>query len=359
VPWALIAPAWHPDGRSLIFSARSGDSTNLWRIWISPNAWKVTGLPQRLTSGPTLEKSPSTSLGPGGATRMAFASLNQNDDIFSLPLDANQGKVVGDLQRLTQDSAIDSQPILSHDGSRMAFLSARTGHLEIWIKNLRNGEESALTASQSSKQLGAFSPDDSKICFMSVENNKSNIYVMPTTGGALERICEDCGVPRSWSSDGRFILGNHPELRIWLHDLNAHRRTELFAISSPSRWGGWFAPDGRWLLFETGSIAPFNRGEQIAENSLIEIPAGFCAWSPDGTLLYGELNRDGFRCIWAQRLDPATKRPVGSPFAVFHSHNARLSRENLEIYSRDVVSRDKIFFTMGERTGNIWMAEFK
>lgn len=50
-PWMLVAPAWQPDGDSLVFSARSGDSRNLWRIGISVKTWKVTGPPQRLTSG--------------------------------------------------------------------------------------------------------------------------------------------------------------------------------------------------------------------------------------------------------------------------------------------------------------------
>lgn len=294
---------------------------------------------------------------------MAFASLSQNIDIFSLPLDANRGKVVGELQRLTQDSAADFQPILSHDGSKMAFRSTRTGHQEIWIMNLRSGEESALTASQSIKYVGPFSPDDSKLSFASIDHRDPyivNIYIIPTAGGTLENICEDCGLSHSWSSDGKFILGNSSELSIWLYDLSTHRATELFAPSN-RRWGGWLAPDERWFVFYDGdhcSIAPFRRGGQIAEDSLIEIPAGV-SWSPDGALLYGELNRDGFRCIWAQRLDPATKRPVGSPFAVFHSHNARLSLANQEAFSTPVVSRDKMFFSMGERTGNIWMAEFK
>ena len=57
-PWVLVAPVWQPQGDSLIFSARSGDSANLWRIGISPKTWKVTGSPQRLTSGPTLEENP-------------------------------------------------------------------------------------------------------------------------------------------------------------------------------------------------------------------------------------------------------------------------------------------------------------
>ena len=33
-PWMLLAPAWQPHGDALVFSARSGDSTNLWRIGI-------------------------------------------------------------------------------------------------------------------------------------------------------------------------------------------------------------------------------------------------------------------------------------------------------------------------------------
>jgi hypothetical protein len=82
------------------------------------------------------------------------------------------------------------------------------------------------------------------------------------------------------------------------------------------------------------------------------------SWSPDGNLFYGLSSRDGYRCIWAQHLDPATKRPVGAPFAVFHSHNARLSLSNQTEMSLGM-GRDQIVFNMGERTGNIWMAEWK
>jgi hypothetical protein len=41
------------------------------------------------------------------------------------------------------------------------------------------------------------------------------------------------------------------------------------------------------------------------------------ALSPDGTLVYGSSFRDGSRCIWAQRLNPTTKRPEGAPFDVY------------------------------------------
>ncbi len=58
-------------------------------------------------------------------------------------------------------------------------------------------------------------------------------------------------------------------------------------------------------------------------------------------------------CIWAQPLDPSTKRPVGEPFPVLHLHGALLRmRPNLAAFS---ISQAKLAFSLEEQTGNIWM----
>jgi hypothetical protein len=48
---------------------------------------------------------------------------------------------------------------------------------------------------------------------------------------------------------------------------------------------------------------------------------------------------------------------VGDPFAVFHSHGTRRSIEN-QTHPEWFVGRDQALFSMGERTGNIWLAEW-
>jgi hypothetical protein len=108
-------------------------------------------------------------------------------------------------------------------------------------------------------------------------------------------------------------------------------------------------------------VAPFKAYGAIGESAWIAIMDDHVqAWCPDGKLLYVLSDRDGFRCIWAQRLDPATRRTVGEPFAVFHSHDARISLKNVHDTGWLMsLGRDGIVFTVGERTGNIWMAEFK
>jgi Tol biopolymer transport system component len=57
-------------------------------------------------------------------------------------------------------------------------------------------------------------------------------------------------------------------------------------------------------------MAPFAGKGSIPESAWIDIGV-LGLWSPDGKLIYDISNRDGYPCIWAQRLDAATKRRVG------------------------------------------------
>src|SRR5262245_15193145 len=52
-------------------------------------------------------------------------------------------------------------------------------------------------------------------------------------------------------------------------------------------------------------------------------------WSPDGNTIYFISHRDGFRCLWAQRLDAVSRRPITSPFPVQHFHETRFGLNNV------------------------------
>jgi hypothetical protein len=98
-------------------------------------------------------------------------------------------------------------------------------------------------------------------------------------------------------------------------------------------------------------IAPFQGEAPLPESAWVPLPRELSTWSPDGTVLYGPSGRDGFSCIWAQRVDRVSKRPVGDPFPIFHSHGAR------SVYGSISVGRERMVFSLAERTGNIWMAQ--
>jgi serine/threonine protein kinase len=357
-PWALPKPMWHPDGASLVFSARAGDSNNLWRIEISPKTWKTSGRPQRLTYSPANEQGPSPTSGPGSSVRVAFTSLSANSDIWMLPLGANAGAVRGEARRFTKHEVPETFPSLSSNASKMVFISARSGRQEIWVTDFETGADSVLTDTRNHKYYPRFSRDLEFVSFTESRGDGFDGFVMPAGGGAPENICDHCGEITDWSPDGRYVLGNTAEGQPYIIEVSSRRMTDL---RLPAGWfaTGAFSPDGRWITFldaRTGQsrIALLDSGTVAPESAWWSLSLHAPEWSPDGRIVYGTANLDGSRCIWSQRIDKGSKRPVGSPIPIFHLHSSRRA-----LSERISVGRDKLAFSIVEHTGNIWVAEWK
>jgi WD40-like Beta Propeller Repeat len=74
-------------------------------------------------------------------------------------------------------------------------------------------------------------------------------------------------------------------------------------------------------------IAPVGNGSPAGRAEWIAVTDGKHGddkpqFSADGNTVYFTSTRDEYLCIWAQRLDPITKHPLGSPFAYEHFHNS-------------------------------------
>ena len=104
----------------ITFSAGFGDSVNAWRAPVSADG-QIRGATERLTSGTTLEISPT--LTAGG--ELIFASLNRTAAVWSLPVDTDQAKVHGEPAKITEGLA-ETMPSISADGRKLAFTAAYT-----------------------------------------------------------------------------------------------------------------------------------------------------------------------------------------------------------------------------------------
>jgi Tol biopolymer transport system component len=369
----LIAPEdWI--GNDVFFGGGTDDHMNLWRLAISSETARAEGPAERLTSGTSLETKPSAQ----GRHRIAFASVSHALNIWSLNLTPNGRSVTGDPSQVTS-SAFDARTSVSADGRKLTFLSSRLGNVDVWLKDLESGKETALTATPAREEEPEISADGSRVFYSVWEGPRGVIYQVAASGGAPERLCDDCGRPWDWSPDKRKILflieegRRTPMVALGLLDVATREKTDYLVNAAYSIARPRFSPDGRWISFAAANahgshvaIVPFRPAAPPREHEWISITEhrpftqDKARWSPDGTLLYYVSDADGFRCIYAQRLDPVTRRPVGPPIAVYHSHSARRSLMNVRIplFFELSVTADRLFFNQGETTGNIWLAEW-
>ena len=364
---AAVPRSWLNDDQ-IVFSARLGDSTNLWRLAVDRKSWKIKGRPERMTAGSSQEFSPS--LADGG--RLVFATIEQRQNLWMLPIDANEGRATGKAQVLTHAGVSNTRPSLSLDGRRLVFLSDKSGNTDVWMREMEQATEVALTATPWNETHPHITPDGSKVVFQSLQKPNSSAYVLPIGKRVAERLCDDCDRLMGWSRDGTDVLyylkGNFlGGLRSM--DVATRRRADVvrhqkYTVNMPR-----LSFDGRWLAFHIPMqdeerspifVAPV-QSDPIAETEWIQITDGRGIeatpwWSPDDGTLYFLSGRDGFQCIWAQRLDKS-KRPAGSPFDIAHFHAAR--QRVREVGFGPGVAADKLIFTMNETSGNLWMTSVR
>lgn len=364
----LGVPGGWIDGR-IIFSTRLGDSENLWEFRISPDR-RIVSVPRRLTFGADMEAQPSV-----WGNLVAFVSGALNINVWMTPMDTNRGQLLEIPRRITNDSGPYAlSPSVSVDGGKIAFISTRAGSRDVWFKDLAAERDVPLTATPAVEEgYPCLAADGSRVAYRVIEAPKQAIYMVDTAGGAPRKICGDCGVPTDWSHDGRRLLFE-PGSRIpgiGLLDVSTGSTEEIAVHATYRLHGARFSPDGGWVAFHA-ETAPDKRRIFIArlkgntlggESQWIPVTAGtdidiIPAWSPDGNLLYFLSQRDGFRCIWAQRLNPATKAAMDPPFAVEHFHTgARALLMNFRANPMQVglsASTRGLVYGLEELRGNIW-----
>ena len=354
-------------GDTIVFSASQADTLRLWQTHITSGSWKLGETAEELTNGPEDHAFATGSSGDG----LVFASMVNKQNVWSLPV-SEEGGVTGPIQRLTDDAQPEYVAGVSLDASMLAFSPASRGAWSVRTMDMKT-RETRLVVPPGLLEWTILSPDGSRLAFRKKEGPGDGINVVSARGGTPERVCADCGwnIPLGWSNDNtRLAYLTGDEGRFQIFDLSlasgAHR---LIAEHNNLLSEGRFSPDDRWMSFIEGLptqrariwVAPADRGSS-GDNTWIPITTGESwddkpRWSPSGTLLYFVSQRDGFRCIWAQRLDPSTMRPLGAPFAVAHFHGGRVSMMNVRLPILGfAVARDQLVFNLGEVTGNIWRA---
>ncbi len=382
---------WTKD--SITFAAGFGDAVNAWRAPVSEDG-RISGSAERLTSGTTLEISPT--LRQNG--ELIFASLNRTAAVWSVAADSDQGKLKGEFKKITEGSA-EFMPSISVDGKKLAFNDVRSraisengrvgldligganeplalaqgaADLRVRIRDLSTGLEARISTTSAAPQWRPqISRDGTMVGY--TDGKPGQLYAVPADGGSPRMILG--GAHRfisDWSLDMKRVLFGSSDNRV--HSLDLRSGSEKVFLERPgfALYQTKFSLDDQFVAlnachdYDSGVrdcrifIVPIENGVPPPPDRWISVdhPSHWDdkpRWSPNGNLLYFISDRDGYLCLWAQRLANRTKAPVGTPFPVYHFHSARLSTANLDMSILEIgVAKDKIIVGLGELTGNVW-----
>jgi Tol biopolymer transport system component/predicted Ser/Thr protein kinase len=190
--------AWSAGGRSLFFASAEGMGID--------KLWKV--------SVPDAQLEPVSGTGAGatepavarGAGRLVFLQNAMDQNLYRADLGAGPSSSPHQLVGTTRS---ETQPDISSDGSRIAFISDRTGYAEIWTIDPRGGDAAQVTNLQSNTRHPRWSPDGRRLTFEAREPaaTHQDIYVVDAAGGRPHRLTENPGADQwpTWSRDGKWV----------------------------------------------------------------------------------------------------------------------------------------------------------
>lgn len=274
---------WMPDNRHVVVGIAdpSGGNRHLWLADTESPALR------RLTSTHTNETYPSVSR---DGRRIAYASEEVDFDLVAF---AEDGRSRGTLLATARN---EMDPAWSPLGDQFAFVTDRTGPMEIWVRSRDAQWERPLvtaadfTDSTRTDTLGslAFSPDGRRLAYQRLGAGFA-IWITPVTGGAPVRLLDPTIAKSryqdspSWSPDGEwlsFVLGDGFAFSLAKVRIGTNEPVKLVERVFPFSRSIW-SPDGQWIACETTEGVMRVPADGGSPQVILSEPVLAYAWAAD------------------------------------------------------------------------------
>ncbi|MCK9996920.1 MAG: PD40 domain-containing protein, partial [Candidatus Krumholzibacteria bacterium] len=196
---ALQGLAWSPDGLSLVYAAAPEGRFDLWRVAVQEGQPQWIPTPGDFAWNPTIARETGD---------LVYEEVRADQDLWRI-------RIVGrDPWQLETEPFIKStrwefEADFHPDGSRVVFVSARSGKPELWLGD-RDGKNLQRLTSLGAAMVShpRWSPAGDRIAFNAVLDGRSTVMVIRARGGEPQKVDNGEGqeVFTSWCSDGEHLL---------------------------------------------------------------------------------------------------------------------------------------------------------
>jgi Tol biopolymer transport system component/tRNA A-37 threonylcarbamoyl transferase component Bud32 len=354
-----VVMAWW-NGHIYYSEGTSVGGMSLYRVPLSEGSRSGAGPPQLIASFPAMLWGVSISFDG----RMVFSTLSSTPNIWSIPLRLNDGMASGPPEPVTSDSWGKWDVAVSSDGATLAWTVYSSQQTEIRVRKTATGREESIVCSNNTMNVfPRLSPDGSRLAYGDFVGGKWTSYV--AENGAAPQPFSESTLIVGFFHKTRDVLVDMGMQLVRLDPAGSRRGTILDTTGGgDGPWEVALAPSDRWVAFTTLARPDGTAGLYLAKVG--DQPAnaatwtklaedrnylGSPTWSSDCKILYYGSKRDGFICVWAQRITEEGK-PLGEPFAAFHNH----ASPDLKHFGQShmMAAPGRLYMVLGEVKGDLW-----
>jgi tricorn protease len=313
-------PMWGRDGFIYFVSDKDGNATNLYRVS------ERGGAPERVSSF-TAGDVRWPAISSDGKT-IAF---EHDFGLWLYDVTAKTAKQVplrinAEVQEnLTESRSFRSEAddySLAPSGRRIAF----SIHGELFTAPVEEGDLRQITGGAARDVNPVYSPDGTRLAWVSDSSGREEVWVAPAEGGAPERISDVDALKQQivWSPDGKALAYTASDNKLRLYDFAGKRTTVL--VTSP--YGGIGSP----VFIPNGEMLAYTRQDQDRTSDIYMVAAtggqdhrvtfdsyndASPRFSPDGATIYfrrtegvqGGLGGPALAQLWAVGLEMQSHDP--------------------------------------------------
>jgi TolB protein len=178
-----------------------------------------------------------------------------------------------------QNVVSSSEPIISPawspDGSKMAYVSFEKKKPIIYVQSLNTGDRKILANYKGNNSAPAWSPDGTKLAIVLTYGANSQIYTIDADGGNLKQVTKSNAIDTepTFSPDGKFIFftsdrGGKPQIyKVSASGGDPTRVTFEGAYNVSPR----FSPDGRYLAYIRNDGGKFKVAMQDLSSGQVQL----------------------------------------------------------------------------------------